>query len=105
MYMNPKLRRVLLFLDRITARVALLHQPLNAVTVGTITGPAPLQRLPAEKKMIHLERNTGEFTLFGKGQVSVPLTQIEDIWMDSGGEWNIRVAGRFQGPERGDPIY
>lgn len=98
MYMNTTVRRVVLLLARIPAndgRHALWSQPdLQMHSMGSPTYK-DLKRHEVQKTEVDLERNAAKFFVTQKSYVNIPLTEIETVWIDALGVWNIRVAGRI----------
>lgn len=106
MYMNPKLRRTILFLDRISNQqddvIKLWGQPGLSARGQMTIGALGLDWTDATKPTVILDRNAVEFSI-GEKRVSVPLTEIEDMWMNAQGTWNLRIAGRIEATGGGNP--
>ena len=104
MYMNPKLRRTLLFLDCINkeATVRLWIQP--AATSHMVSGPLPLHPKDAVIQGVDLARNSVLVLVRSDGAgaevtpstpLRIPLGEFENIWMDAADRWNLQLAGRY----------
>lgn len=101
MYMNPKLRRVLLLLDYIKEndRIQLWTSP--SIRTPASQGQPTSERRAAVRAKMDLSRNwVGFFIATGEDSpvdklLNLPLTEVEDIWEDQHGVWNLRVTGRI----------
>lgn len=98
MHMNPKLRRTLLMLDCIKDRekVRLWHQP-EAMTGGGASAALDLPAQEASKHGVDLAKNSVTFIVESPNAfVGVPLTEVDEVWKDHKGLWNLRLGGRIK---------